>query len=301
MDKKYGEFVGVDNVYAAIVTEDSADNYITAAPEYFAPASEISAESEIENTPTYYDNVPGFNYVTEGVTTLTCTFSGVPAPLAAKYLGKHYDAATGRVLDTGIPTPPDVALAFRFNKGPDGYRYYQYLKGNFSGGTEEAGTKTNSVDIRTYQMTYTAVATTHKWPIGGEQKPLKRIFADTTDAAFTGAANWFSQVQTPETAVPPTAFNLVSSVPTDDATGVAVDASVALTFNNAISEITAILIGPDLAPAPVQITFDATRKVVTVKPSANLTAASKYALALAQVTDAFGQTIKDRVITFTTA
>lgn len=301
MDKKYGEFVGVDSVYAAIVTEDSLDNYITANPEYFAPASEISAESEIENTPTYYDNVPGFNYVTEGVTTLTCTFSGVPAPLAAKYLGKHYDAATGRVLDTGIPTPPDVALAFRFNKGPDGYRYYQYLKGNFSGGTEEAGTKTNSVDIRTYQMTYTAVATTHKWPIGGEQKPLKRIFADTTDAAFTGAASWFNQVQTPDTSVPPAALVLVSSVPADDATGVAVSASVALTFNNAISSVSALLLAPNHAPVTTTVSFDSTRKVVTVKSSANLTAASEYALVLAQATDVFGQTIKDQVITFTTA
>lgn len=301
MDKKYGEFVGVDSVYAAIVTEDSLDNYITANPEYFAPASEISAESEIENTPTYYDNVPGFNYVTEGVTTLTCTFSGVPAPLAAKYLGKHYDAATGRVLDTGIPTPPDVALAFRFNKGPDGYRYYQYLKGNFSGGTEEAGTKTNSVDIRTYQMTYTAVATTHKWPIGGEQKPLKRIFADTTDTAFTGAASWFTQVQTPDTSVPPAALSLVSSVPVDNATGVSVGASIALTFNNAINNVTYLLIGPDLAPVTATITFNSARKVATITPSAPLTTASEYALALAQVSDAFGQTIKDHIITFTTA
>lgn len=301
MDKKYGEFVGVDSVYTSIITEDSVDNYIATTPEYFAPTSEISAESEIENTPTYYDNVPGFNYVTEGVTTLTCTFSGVPAPLAAKYLGKHYDAATGRVLDTGIPTPPDVALAFRFNKGPDGYRYYQYLKGNFSGGTEEAGTKTNSVDIRTYQMTYTAVATTHKWPIGGEQKPLKRIFADTTDAAFTGAAGWFAQVQTPDTAVPPAALSLVSSVPVDNATGVSVGAAIALTFNNAINNVTYLLIGPDLAPVAATITFNSARKVATITPSAPLTAASEYALALAQVSDAFGQTIKDHIITFTTA
>ena len=301
MDKKYGEFVGVDSVYASIITEDSVDNYIAATPEYFAPTSEISAESEIENTPTYYDNVPGFNYVTEGVTTLTCTFSGVPAPLAAKYLGKHYDAATGRVLDTGIPTPPDVALAFRFNKGPDGYRYYQYLKGNFSGGTEEAGTKTNSVDIRTYQMTYTAVATTHKWPIGGEQKPLKRIFADTTDAAFTGAASWFTQVQTPDTAVPPAALSLVSSVPADDATGVAVGSAIALTFNNMIGSVSALLLGPSMEPVATAITFDSARKVVTITPSAPLTAASAYTLVLAQATDVFGKTIKDHVITFTTA
>lgn len=301
MDKKYGEFVGVDNVHAAIVTEDSQSNYIAATPEYFAPAAEISAESEIENTPTYYDNVPGFNYVSEGVTTLTITFSGVPAPLAAKYLGKHYDVSTGRVLDTGIPTPPDVALAFRFNKGPDGYRYYQYLKGNFSGGTEEAGTKTNSVDIRTYQMTYTAVATTHKWPIGGEDKPLKRIFADTTDPAFTSAAGWFTQVQTPDTATPPATLSLVSSAPVDAATGVAVDSAISLTFNNPVAEISAILLENGTTPVATDITYNAARTVVSVTPAADLTAESPYTLVATQVTDVYGQTLSNQIITFTTA
>lgn len=197
MDKQYGEFVGVDNVHVAIVTTDSESEYIAEAPEYFAPTADIAAESETDNTPTYYDNVPGFNYVSEGVTTLTMTFSGVPAEKAAKYLGKHYDEATGRVYDTGEPTPPDVAVSFRFKKGPKDYRYYQYLKGTFSGGTEEAGTKTNTVDVRTYQMTFTAVVTTHQWNVGGEQRGLKRIFADTTDPAFD-ATGWFTQVQTPE-------------------------------------------------------------------------------------------------------
>lgn len=197
MEPKYGEFVGVDNVYAAIITTDTREEYVAEEPEYFAPVAEITGESETENTPTYYDNVPGFNYVSEGVTTLTCTFSNVPAQLAAKYLGKHYDEATGRVLDTGIPTPPSVALSFRYNKGPSEYRYYQYLKGTFSGGAEEAATKTNTVDIRTYQMTYTAVVTAKQYQIGEEVKGLKRIYADTDDVNFTSAmaSAWFNAVQ----------------------------------------------------------------------------------------------------------
>ena len=49
MDKKYGEFVGVDSIYTAIITEDSETAYTAETPEYFAPAAEIAGEPEIES------------------------------------------------------------------------------------------------------------------------------------------------------------------------------------------------------------------------------------------------------------
>lgn len=199
MDKKYAEFVGVDSLHYAKITEDNETNYTADTPTYLAPTAEISSEVEIENTPTYYDNVAAFNYVSEGTTTLTVTVSGVPAKTAADLLGKDYDETNGLVLDDGVPNPPDVALSFRFNKGSDGFRYYQYLKGTFSGGAEEATSKSGSVDVKTYELTYTAVVTTHKFPVGGKQKGLKRIFADTDDTNFKAAtaAAWFDKVQVP--------------------------------------------------------------------------------------------------------
>lgn len=196
MDRQYGEFVGVDSLYVALVTEDTEAAFTAETPEYLAPSAEIAVETETENTPTYYDNVPGFNYTSEGITTATLTVSGVPADKLAKYLGKHYSEADGRVYDTGEPNPPEVALSFRFNRGPDSYRYFQYLKGTFSGGAEEAASKSPGVDVKTYQLTFTAVVTSHKWTIGGEEKGLKRIFGDSTDINFS-AADWFAQVQTP--------------------------------------------------------------------------------------------------------
>nr|DAQ35601.1 MAG TPA: major tail protein [Caudoviricetes sp.] len=301
MDKKYGEFVGVEEVHAAIVTEDSETNYRAEKPEYFAPSSELSAEASTNSNTTYYDNIPGFNYSTEGVTTITCTFSGVPADKAAKYLGKYYDEATGRVIDTGEPNPPDVALSFRYNKGQDGYRYYQYMKGNFTGGAEEAGTKTDDVDVRTYQMTYTAVVTVHKWDVGGKQKGVKRIFADTTDPAFTSAANWFAQVQTPDTAAGPANLQLVSSTPLDNATGVTVDSNMTLTMNNTIESIVASLLDAGLENVPITVSFDAAKKIVTIHPAAPLAAASAHSLVIGEIKDVYGQKISGTVITFTTA
>lgn len=199
MDNQYGEFVGVDSVHVATITADTEETYTAATPEYLAPTAEISSDTATDSTTTYYDNVPGFTYNSEGVTTLKLTISGIPAAKAAKLLGKYYDQTTGLVLDTGEPNPPDMALSFRFNKGPNGYRYYQYLKGTFSGGSEEAGSKSGKIDAKTYELTYTAIVTTHQWLIDGKQKGLKRIFADTTDENFTSAATWFNAVKVPAT------------------------------------------------------------------------------------------------------
>lgn len=300
MDPKYGEFVGVDNLHAAIITEDSEADYLAEAPEYLAPSAEIAGEAETNNTPTYYDNVPADNYVTEGPTTLEITVPGVPADLAAKYLGKKYDAVTGRVLDTGEPNPPDCALSFRFNRGKNGYRYYQYLKGTFSGGAEEAATKSNNIDIRTYQLTFTAVNTTHKWLIDGEQKSMKRIFADTSDPAFD-PAGWFSQVQTPDISGAPDTVALSSIVPSDGASTVDIDADIALTFNNKIkTEEISLLNGSTGDVVAVAKSWNATGKVLTITPDENLAAGTKYIVSVAGVVDVYGQRLAATGSDFTT-
>ena len=199
MDAKYAEFVGVENLHAAKVTTDTLASYTAETPAYLAPSAEISIQSNINNAPQFYDNVAGFNYVTEGVSSITLTVSGIPAAKLAELLGKYYDAATGEVIDDGQPEPPFYALSFAFNKGPDGKRYYQYLKGTFSGGEEIATTKADgNVTVHTYQLTFTALNTTHKWTVNGKQKTLKRVFGDTEDANFTATdASWFAAVQVP--------------------------------------------------------------------------------------------------------
>lgn len=300
MDKQYDEFVGVDSLHTALIIEDSETNYIAETPEYFAPTAEIVNDTEVEIQPTYYDNVTANNYITEGATTVTMTVSGVPARKAAKYLGKHYDEASGRVLDTGDPNPPDVALSFRYNKGKNGFRYYQYLKGKFSGGTEEAATKTSSVDIKTYQMTFSAVVTTKQWAIDGEMKGMKKIYADTVDEQFD-ATNWFNQVQTPDTSVAPAALSLMSSLPVDEAVGVAIGNDIVLTLSNKVLSQTITLFTDAFVPAPVTITKDATGKILTISPNVDLSAATSYVLIITNVIDVHGQKLENEVIGFTTA
>lgn len=302
MDQKYGEFVGVDQLHAAIITEDTEANYTVGAPEYLAPTAEIAGEPEINALPTYYDNVPADSYITEGATTLTITISGLPADKAAKYLGKKYDNVSGRVYDDGAPKPPEVALSFRYNKGTDGFRYYQYLKGKFSGGTEEATTKTGSgVTIKTYQLKYAAVVTAHKWEIDGETKGLKRIFADTSDPAFN-PSGWFDQVQTPDTIGAPDAIALSSITPADATLDIDVDTEIVLTFNNKIRSEEIVLINSSTGDV-VETTksWNAAGKVLTITPKANLEAGTKYIVSITGVVDVYGQKLAATGSDFTTA
>lgn len=300
MDKKYGEFVGVDNLYIALVTQDSATGYIAGAPEYLAPAAEIAGEPEISNKTTYYDNKPANTYVTEGKTELKITVSNVPAKLAAKILGKSYNEATGRVYDSGEANPPDFALGFRYSLGSSDFRYYWFLKGTFSGGAEEASSKSNDVDVKTYTLTFTAVPTTKQWTIDAVLKSLKRVLADTTDDAFD-ATGWFTQVQTPDTVGTPAALALSSSDPADAETDVAVDSNLTLTYNNAIEDYSITVVDTTtLTAIAVTIQKDATNKIITITPDDDLDASTNYAIVVAKVKDTYGQTLANTVIDFTT-
>jgi phi13 family phage major tail protein len=300
MEQKYGEFVGVDSVHFAKLTKDDETEYTPEAPKYLAPVAEIAGEPEINNKTTYYDNKAANNYVTEGKTPLQLTVSNVPAALAAEILGKHYDAVSGRVYDEGAADPPVCALGFRYNMGTDGFRYYWYLKGTFSGGAEEASSKKEDVDIKTYQLTFTAVTTTHEWEIDGKNKSLKRIFADTSDVTFD-KTGWFDQVQTPDSVGNPTAVALSSIVPADDADTIAVDSNIVLTFNNRIASeaITVIESGGTIVAGAKS--WDSTGKILTFTPTDDLDASSTYIVAVNGVVDIYGQALAADAKNFETA
>lgn len=301
MPNEYGEFVGVDSVYTADVLIDTAGGISFGTPEYFAPVAEIGGEPEINNKTTYYDNKAANNYVTEGKTELKIIVSNVPAEKMANHLGKAYDAATGRVYDAGKANPPNKAIGFRYNMGADGYRYYWYYKGTVSGGAEEAASKSNDVDVKTYTLTYTAVTTTHEFTVGAENMSLKRVFADTADSAFD-PTGWFDQVQTPDSVGAPAALALSSSTPVDGATGITVGANLTMTFNNAIEDYAVTLINATtLAVIPAVYSLDATKKILTINPNSNLGASTEYVIIASKVTDVYDQTLADTVINFTTA
>lgn len=300
MDEKYGEFVGVDNLHIAKVLNDNTDVYSAEAPRFLAPAADVAGEPEVNKKTTYYDNVAANVYTTEGNTIIKTTVSGIPAKLAAELTGKSFDATSGRVYDSGQANPPYYALGFRYKLGSNDYRYYWYLKGTFSLGAEEAASKSDDVDVKTYSLEYTAVVTSKKWTVDGKLQPLKRVVADTTEDAFD-PDGWFDAVQTPDTSGTPDALSIESTVPADEATGVAVDTALTLTCNNAISSYSITLMDVALTtPVTVTSSLDTTKKIITITPSSNLSNNKQYAVVVGNITDIYGQKVENQVIDFTT-
>jgi len=297
---EYKSRVGLDSLYVAEVTQDDASGYAAGTPEWFAPAAEASMAPAVNRSTQYADDQAYDAHSSEGETTIQLTVTGIPLEMLAKITGRVYDAATGRMFDNA-GTPPEYALMFRSQKSNGGYRYYSYLKGKFDMPGEEAASKTDSPDPKTTQVTFTAVKTIYKFDLGSIDDGVKRVVGDT-DATNFSATGFFLQVQTPATTTPD-ALALSSSTPADAATGVSVSANLTLTFNNAMVDGTpnnvTLIKASDGSVVAGSKTLDATKKIVTIDPTASLSASTDYILVYA-VTDIYGQTLAGAV-NFTTA
>ena len=300
MDQKYGEFVGVDNLYTAPITADTDSAYTTGTPEYLAPVGEIAGAPKVNKKVTYYENKPANTYTTEAETEIKVIVSNVPAQKAAYLLGKNFDAATGRVFDTGKANPQDLALGFRYDMGTDGYRYYWYLKGTFSGGSEEAKSKESDVDPKTYELTFTAITTTRKWTIDSESQSMKRVYGDTAESAFD-PTGWFLAVQTPDSVAAPAAIALSTIVPTTGASSIARNSTVVITFNNKIANEEITLVTAAGALVACAKAWDATGKILTITPDAQMAALTLHIVNVNGVVDIYGQELAAVTKTFTTA
>lgn len=292
---EYKSRVGLDSLYVAAVTQDSALGYTAGTPEWFAPAAEVSIAPAVNRQTQYADDQAYDAFSSEGESTIQITVTGIPLEMLAKVTGRVFDSSTGRMYDNG-GTPPEYALLFRSRKSNGKYRYYCYVKGRFDMPGEEAASMTDSPDPKTTQITFTAVKSIYKWDLGDVTDGVKRVVGDEDTASFSGAT-WFTQVQVPGVGSP-SALALSASTPTDGATGVSVSANLTLTFNNAlpntaVSGVTLIK-ASDGSVVAGAITLDATKKIVTVDPTANLTAATAYILVYA-VTDVYGQTLQGAV------
>jgi len=294
-------FIGVDKIYFALVTEDTASAYTAGAPAVFAPAMNIAQAPKSNSKVQYADNQPFDSMSSEGETELDIEVTGVQLDTLAAVLGRVYNTAVGRMFDNG-GTPPDVALGFRAKMRGGFYRYYWFLKGVFSSPPEEVASDTDTPDPKSIKLKFTAVRTIRQFALDGSiTDSVKRLIGDTSDTTFV-ATTWFDAVQTP-TIGSVAALNC-TPVPADGATSQAVSISPTLTFNNALrTGVTGIQLvnGVTGAIVPSVITIDATNKIITIDPNSNLTAANKHVITVSGSTDIYGQVFALTAYDFTTA
>jgi phi13 family phage major tail protein len=292
---EYKSRIGLDSLYIAEVTEDSATAYTVDTPEYFAPAAEASQEPTTSFEVQYADDNPYDVMTAEGETKITLQVTNVPVAMLAKITGKEYDAATGRMYDNN-GTAPYIALSFRSKKSNGSYRYYQYLKGMFEMPKESQVTQGEAPEPQTVELIYTAIRTIYQFDVGSFNDNVKRVIGDE-DATNFDATGWFTTVQQPSVGTP-SALALSSSTPTDGVTGVSLTANQTLTFNNALVpnaiymvSLIAAATGSVIAGT---ISLDATKKIVTIDPTASLGDTVAYIIAY-NVEDIYGQHLSGAV------
>jgi hypothetical protein len=98
----------------------------------------------------------------------------------------------------------------------------------------------------------------------------------------------------------PDALALSVSDPVDDATNVAIDANIVLTFNNKILHESIVVVSEAGAIVAGVKTLDVTGKILTFNPTANLTNNTLYIVAVAGVVDIYGQVLAVTAENFTT-
>jgi hypothetical protein len=218
----------------------------------------------------------------------------------------------------GQQTRQTFGLCYRTALGNDtdgvdhGYRLH-LIYGALSAPSEK-GYATQSADPEaitlSWEITTTPVEVTGKKPTAS--LTIDSTTTDATKLAALEAILYGTESTDPRLPLPnevisifteaaPSALALSSIAPTDDATAVAVDANIILTFNNKVSRESVIVTSDSGVLVAGVRSWDATGKILTFNPTTNLSAATVYLVTVGGVVDVYGQALAPEVKNFTTA
>jgi hypothetical protein len=97
------------------------------------------------------------------------------------------------------------------------------------------------------------------------------------------------------------ALALSSIAPADDATAIAINSNITLTFNNKITREAVVVTSEAGSIVAGTKSWDATGKILTFDPTADLSANTVYLVTVGGVVDIYGQSLAAEVKNFTTA
>ena len=181
---EYKSKIGLDSLYIAEVTADSASAYTSGTPQWLAPAAEASQEPSTSFAIQYADDQPYDVATAEGETKISLKVTGLDLETLALITGKVFDDTTGRMYDNG-GVAPFMALGFRSMKSSGTYRYYWFLKGKFDMPKEATATLADKPDPKTLDLTYTAIRTVYQFDRCRYHDSVKRVMGDDDTAAFS--------------------------------------------------------------------------------------------------------------------
>lgn len=201
------EYRGVEGLVAAeILIDDNEINtagpeetpnhgYVTGDVFSIAGVATIARTTENSNETHYYDNMPAIVINSTGADEVTITASAIPFDVLAKITGQNYDDTTGALIE-GPRESKYFALGYKTKKTNGDEVYVWRYKGQFNIPDSEHSTENDGTDASGQEITYTGIATTHKFTKTG--KGAKAINVDL-GKDLADVDKFFDEVTTPDT------------------------------------------------------------------------------------------------------
>jgi phi13 family phage major tail protein len=266
---------GIEKVYIAVNTRDDASTLTYGVPVYYEGIKELGIKPKTNNVKLYAENKlwdQSNSFDSADVDIILASLSSLQR---ATLLGQTI-AAIGGVYATDDDSAPYVAILYKANiRG--GFRYGVLYKGMFALPEDTAKGQEGKLEFQTPKISAVFQSTVYEITgQDGNKKGVWEYHVDTIDpnCPVDIEANWFTSVTVPTLdIVAPT----LTSVPANNATGVAVGAVVVITFNKAMDESTITLGNIFLMTAAgvlaaCALTLDAAKKIATLTPVSNLSA-----------------------------
>lgn len=287
--------IGLKKAYVAKMLTDIAGTSVT----YDVPVSLLAVQQAAVNPRVSSVQVPGDDIIQEDLSEClgadgTIQRKEMTPAEEAMLLGRITDN-DGGVYGGNFDDAPYFALGYmRTFKGSNVGLYVWILKTKFRPSNSTADTK--PVDNITPQYDSLSFSSITREADGAWIYSIKSSDPNFVDTFFTQAT-----LQKLVAATVPSALEISSIVPADEATNVSVDANIVLTFNNKIAYEFITVIAEDGTLISGIKSWDAAHKVLTFNPTSNLTASTTYIVVISGVTDSYGQTLEQTTKKFITA
>lgn len=208
MPKIY-EYRGVRGFWMAeVLTDDPTNGYSTGEVFVVAGVSNVTRNVEQSMDTHYYNNYGAV--VVDSVPTdqTTIDASALPKDIYAKITGSYYDPYTGMLVE-GKRQVKYWAFGY-IGEDTDGGEYYSWhLKARVMVGGVAYTTKNNSTDAAGQTLTFMGVRTSTEFVKNGAGANSVEIDAGL---GLVDVTSFFNTVQTPDTIVPKTTYELTITV-----------------------------------------------------------------------------------------
>jgi len=294
---KRSNFTGVDSLYYAIMTSDLSGSVAYSAPIFLAETAKISVDPSTNIANFFGDNRLQEQAQIVGAGKISLDVNTISLAVVADILGHALDGSGGIVYNYA-DQPPFIAIFYRRQKAKSGqYRFIKILKCKFTEGKDEAESTGENLKLQndTLEGSFFPRIYDGNW----------RKVKDTEEAGYVDVSStWFTNVDSSDVVAP----TILSSIPANSATAVAIGVAPSIVFSEPLAPLTvtnasiSIVDSTTGLPVTTTVAYNATNNTATITPGANLTAARKYYIELdSTITDLAGNKLVATALVFTCA